>query len=555
MELGNIFALLGGLALFLYGMTMMSNGLEIVAGNRMKGILEKLTSNRFLGIGIGALITALIQSSSATTVMLVGFVNSGLIRLENAVWVIMGANIGTTMTGQLLALKITDLAPLIAFVGVVMVSFFKSQKWDGLGTVLAGLGILFIGMEMMSKAMVPLRDYQPFIDAITSFKNPIIGILAGALFTAVIQSSSASVGILQALATSGLITLPSAIYVLFGQNIGTCITAALASVGTDRNAKRTTALHLEFNIIGTIIFVAISLIFPFAKFVESLTPSNVMAQIANVHTIFNVVTTLLLLPFGKKLVELSYKLLPEGEDKSEETAYKYLNFNLFDNEYHIGSSAMANAQLFREVQHMLSVVNENARLTFELAQEYTEAKWEQINRNEVLINKLNKAIIRFTTLTLSFELPMSGTQAIGLFVKVSSDLERIGDHAMNIAERIQELSDNERQFSQEALIEMDEMNRLIQAILQAIHVNEYSEFTDIVGRVQMLENNVDRAYSMFERAQLVRLKDKKCTVENSIQYAKILTDFERMGDYCLNIAKNFEEVRSTVQSMRLLHDL
>ena len=271
MELTNIFSLLGGLALFLYGMTMMSNGLELAAGNKMKSILEKLTTNRFLGVGVGALITAIIQSSSATTVMVVGFVNAGLMQLKNAVWVIMGANIGTTITGQLIALDITALAPIIAFVGVVLIAFFKSKKLDAFGEIIAGLGILFMGMEMMSTAMIPLRDSPEFASLVANFQNPLIGILVGAVFTAIIQSSSASVGILQALAMSGVVTLPSAIYVLFGQNIGTCITSVLASIGANRNAKRTTIIHLSFNIIGTIIFVIISMVTPFASFMASLT--------------------------------------------------------------------------------------------------------------------------------------------------------------------------------------------------------------------------------------------------------------------------------------------
>ena len=344
MELSNIFSMLGGLALFLYGMNMMSNGLELAAGNKMKSILEKLTSNRILGVLVGALVTAVIQSSSATTVMVVGFVNSGLMSLTSAVWVIMGANIGTTITGQLIAINITALAPLFAFIGVAMIVFFKSKKLDAIGTVIGGLGILFIGMETMSKAMVPLRTMPEFVGLISKFQNPLIGIIVGALFTALIQSSSASVGILQALAKSGVMTLSSSIYVLFGQNIGTCITSVLASIGTSKNAKRTTIIHLSFNIIGTVIFVTISLLFPFAHLIESITPNNVAAQIANVHTIFNITTTLLLLPIGTKLVDLATKILPEDKEESEHMSLKYLDFSIFENDFHIGTSAIANTQ-------------------------------------------------------------------------------------------------------------------------------------------------------------------------------------------------------------------
>jgi phosphate:Na+ symporter len=273
MSVTDLLGLLGGLALFLYGMQMMGNGLEAAAGDRMKQILEKLTANRFLGVVVGAAITAVIQSSSATTVMVVGFVNSGMMTLRQAVWIIMGANIGTTITGQLIALDVGAIAPLFAFAGVAMVLFIKSQKKaHDIGQILAGLGILFIGMNMMSDSMLPLRESEQFISLMTTFSNPIIGILVGAVFTALIQSSSASVGILQALASSGLIGLSDAVFVLFGQNIGTCITAVLASIGTNRKAKQTTVIHLSFNIIGTIIFTTVCILTPLTTLVESFTP-------------------------------------------------------------------------------------------------------------------------------------------------------------------------------------------------------------------------------------------------------------------------------------------
>ena len=279
MTFNNLLALLGGLALFLYGMHMMSAGLEQAAGDRMKAILEKLTSNPFLGVIVGAVITAIIQSSSATTVMVVGFVNSQLMTLNQAVWIIMGANIGTTITGQLIALDASKIAPLVAILGVVMVTFMKNKKVNAFGEILAGLGILFIGMDMMKNAMVPLQQSEAFIHAMTTISNPVLAILLGAGFTALIQSSSASVGILQALAISGLIPLSSAIYIIFGQNIGTCITAVLASLGANRNAKRTTIIHLSFNIIGTIVFLIFVHLVPFVSWMETIT-TNPAAQIA-----------------------------------------------------------------------------------------------------------------------------------------------------------------------------------------------------------------------------------------------------------------------------------
>lgn len=552
MKLTNLFSMLGGLALFLYGMNMMSNGLEMAAGDKMKTILEKLTSNRILGVLVGALVTAIIQSSSATTVMVVGFVNSGLMSLTSAVWVIMGANIGTTITGQLIAIDITAIAPLIAFIGVAMIVFFKSQKLDAIGGVIGGLGILFIGMETMSSAMVPLRTMPEFVGLISKFQNPFIGILVGALFTALIQSSSASVGILQALAKSGVMTLSSSIYVLFGQNIGTCITSVLASIGTSKNAKRTTIIHLSFNIIGTVLFVTISMLFPFADLVQSLTPSNVAAQIANVHTIFNVTTTLLLLPIGTKLVDLACRILPDSEEDQQDMQLKYLDFSIFDNDYHIGISAIANTQLFNETQHMLNVANHNVKRAFELLDHYDEEKYIRLQKDEEYINYLNQQVINFTTAVISHEFQVESSQSIILFLKLSSDLERIGDHAMNIAARAQKLAKDDTHFSEDALKEIGIMESLCNNILDELIIMDYDEFKYIVDKVDVMEDNIDKTQHQFAVNQLIRLKEKKCTTENSVIYTKILTDFERIGDHGLNIAESLYHIRKIMKQLKMI---
>lgn len=552
MKLTNLFSMLGGLALFLYGMNMMSNGLEMAAGDKMKTILEKLTSNRILGVLVGALVTAIIQSSSATTVMVVGFVNSGLMSLTSAVWVIMGANIGTTITGQLIAIDITAIAPLIAFIGVAMIVFFKSQKLDAIGGVIGGLGILFIGMETMSSAMVPLRTMPEFVGLISKFQNPFIGILVGALFTALIQSSSASVGILQALAKSGVMTLSSSIYVLFGQNIGTCITSVLASIGTSKNAKRTTVIHLSFNIIGTVLFVTISMLFPFADLVQSLTPSNVAAQIANVHTIFNVTTTLLLLPIGTRLVNLACRILPDSEEDQQDMQLKYLDFSIFDNDYHIGTSAIANTQLFNETQHMLNVANHNVKRAFELLDHYDEEKYIRLQKDEEYINYLNQQVINFTTAVISHEFQAESSQSIVLFLKLSSDLERIGDNAMNIAARAQKLAKDDTHFSEDALKEIGIMESLCNNILDELIIMDYDEFKYIVDKVDVMEDNIDKTQHQFAVNQLIRLKEKKCTTENSVIYTKILTDFERIGDHGLNIAESLYHIRKIMKQLKMI---
>ena len=481
--------------------------------------------------------------------MTVGFVNAGLMRLENAVWVIMGANIGTTITGQLIAIDITALAPVIAFVGIAMIVFFKSKRMDAFGTIIGGLGILFMGMEMMSGAMSPLRNSPEFVSIVSTFENPLIGILVGAVFTAIIQSSSASVGILQALAKSGVIALPSAIYVLFGQNIGTCITAVLASIGTGRNAKRTTVIHLSFNIIGTIIFVTISLLFPFANFMESLTPGNIPAQIANVHTVFNVVTTIILLPFGKKLVDLAFIILPEKEGMEDKLSTKYLDASIFNNDYHIGTSAIASTQLFNETQNMVSVVEKNVQRAFELIINYDEDKHKELLKTEEYIDYLNKEIIQFTTTAISAEYPIEESKSIGLFLKTSGDLERVGDHAINIAQRAQKLHEEGEKFSDEALKEIVIMKDLTKNILEELNVLDREELHDIVEKVDVIEDSIDITTHEFSVNQLKRLRDKKCTVEHSALFTETLIDFERIGDHGLNIAVAFNEIKNDLTKM------
>ncbi|MEG0093873.1 MAG: Na/Pi cotransporter family protein, partial [Erysipelotrichaceae bacterium] len=423
MSISNILMLVGGLALFLYGMHMMSEGLEVAAGNRMKSILEKLTSNRFVGVAVGAIITAIIQSSSATTVMVVGFVNSSLLQLEQAVWLIMGANIGTTITGQLIALDISKIAPLFAIIGVVMVSFIKKKKVNYIGEIIAGLGILFIGMGMMSNAMIPLRDYQPFINLIANFSNPIIGILVGALFTAIIQSSSASVGILQALVLAGVLPFSSAIYVLFGQNIGTCITAVLASIGANRNAKRTTIIHLSFNIIGTVIFLIVVSFLPFTDWMMSIT-GNPAAQIANTHTVFNVVTTLALLPFGAYLAKLAKIILPLKPEESEDED----NFSMsYINENNIGTVAIALSTLRNEVALMMSIARKNVIRSFDVIIKGNEEKMTKIVDSENRIDMMNYEISKYMARASSLDMNTHDAMLCNSLFKLSSDIERIGD--------------------------------------------------------------------------------------------------------------------------------
>ncbi|MBS6955984.1 MAG: Na/Pi cotransporter family protein [Enterocloster asparagiformis] len=533
-----ILSLLGGLALFMYGMQMMSNNLEAVAGNRMKQILERLTANRFLGVLVGAGITALIQSSSATTVMTVGFVNSGLMTLKQAVWIIMGANVGTTITGQLIALDIGALAPLIAFVGVMLLIFVKNKKVQHVGGIVAGIGVLFIGMGMMSDAMVPLRDNQSFIRLMTKFSNPVIGILAGAVFTAMIQSSSASVGILQALAMGGVIQLHSAVFVLFGQNIGTCITALLASVGTNRNAKRTTLIHLMFNVIGTVLFVSLCIVTPFTDWMVALTPGNPVAQIANVHTVFNLTTTLLLMPFGSLLVKLAVKLLPDRDTRVMDADQWFEG--LMASKHVLGVSTLAIAQIGGEIRQMLETASQNVGDSFQ-AVEGRQGGIEDIETREDELDLWNVRLSQKISKVLVLDQTPRDILTLNNMFSIIGNIERIGDHAMNLAEYARTISEKNLGFSETAKGEIKTMEGICaeaMGILLAASKGEHVE----LARAEALEQQIDDTTVQFRQNQIDRMRVGHCNVESSILYAEMLTDYERIGDHVLNIAQAYAAI-------------
>ena len=538
MQVSDFLNLLGGLALFLFGMQMMSNGLEAAAGNRMQKILERLTSNRFLGVLVGAGITALIQSSSATTVMVVGFVNSGMMTLKQAVWIIMGANIGTTITGQLIALDIGAIAPLLAFLGVATAMFIKNKQIQHYGHIVAGLGILFIGMEFMSSAMVPLRESPVFVNMVTKFSNPLVGILTGTVFTAIIQSSSASVGILQALALSGVIGLPSAVYVLFGQNIGTCITAILASIGTNRNAKRTTIIHLMFNIIGTIIFTLVCMTTPLTTLVASFTPDNAAAQIANMHTLFNVTTTLLLIPFGTQLADLAVRILPEHPSEKEEGFHlKYITPIAHARENQIGASSIAVHNVGNELARMAEMVTKNISESFTSIQKGSTEYLDSVSQREEYVDFLNKEISSYiSTILTQEENSKDSPVIISAFFKICGNLERISDHAMNICEYSKRMEEEHRSFSDMAVVEIENMkNTCLEAMSYFKTMEPFSPET--LDKLAVLEQKIDNMTDNYRENQINRMKVKECAHEASILYSEMLTDFERIGDHALNIAE------------------
>lgn len=532
--------LLGGLALFLYGMQMMSSGLEAAAGNKMKGILEKLTASRVKGVLVGAGITAVIQSSSATTVMVVGFVSAGLMSLSQAVGVIMGANIGTTVTGQLIALDISAAAPLIAFVGVVLTVFIKREKLRHIGGIVAGLGVLFIGMDMMSGAMEPLQDSEVFVRVVTNFDNPVIGILVGAGFTALIQSSSASVGILQALAVGGLIGLPQAVYVLFGQNIGTCITAVLAAIGTKTDAKRTTIIHLMFNIFGTMMFTLICMATPFVAFMESLTPGNGAAQIANVHTVFNVVTTLVLLPFGGQMAKIAVRILPEGEEEAIQS-HRLLYLEPIDGRknHQMGQLSISIGQLHSEVQRMLQMTAENVRDAFDDVLSGTAEHFDEISGREAYLDYLDQEISKYIAKVIPLEMSAEDSRRVSGYFRIVENLERIGDHGMNIADHAAVIAKESVRLTGAAMKEVRIMKHLALDALHLLQESAGAPNEDMLVSVAKKEQQIDDMSRTFRDAQIQRMKEGACSAEAGILFSEMVTDFERIGDHALNIAESY----------------
>ena len=541
MQISDFIGLLGGLALFLYGMNMMSTGLEAAAGDKMKSILEKLTSNRILGVAVGAVVTAIIQSSSATTVMVVGFVNSGLMTLNQAVWVIMGANIGTTITGQLVALDVGAIAPLVCFAGVAIITFMKNPRLHHWASIAAGLGMLFIGMDMMSASMAPLRDSELFVNIVSTFSNPLVGIIVGAVFTALIQSSSASVGILQALAMSGVIHMDTAIFVLFGQNIGTCITSVLASIGTSRAAKRTTYIHLMFNLIGTALFTIIAIAFPLVPFIEKLSPGDVTKQIANTHTIFNICTTLLLLPLGNYMAKLTYKILPiVPEETPTEMHLQYLDDAALMNSGSTGSSMLHISMLKQEVLRMLSMAKEAVVMGYDAVMNNDSSKLAEAEKLEEYLDYLNKEISHFISHSIPYENNDTVSTAMSRYYNIVGNIERIGDHANNIINYTGMMQEQHIAFSKDALSQLGAMKAVS---LEAIErLEDATQPGTLVPDVSVLEDAMDDMTVRFRQNHLDRMKSGTCTAEACILFNELLTDFERIGDHALNIAEQMKKL-------------
>lgn len=544
MEVTTVFSLLGGLGLFLFGIKTMGDGLEQAAGSKMKRLLEALTRNKFTAVLVGLLVTAVIQSSSATTVMVVGFVNAGLLSLSKAIGVIMGANIGTTVTSLMLSVKL-NFGILFTAVGAICQLAGNRSSFKLLGQIMMGLGILFVGMDAMTAAMEPLRDWQGFRDMMELAKNPLVGVLAGAGVTALLQSSSASVGILQALAATGAISLQASLFILFGQNIGTCVTALLASVGANRTAKRAAVVHLLFNVIGAALFIVLALVLPLASWIETLAGANLRLQIAFAHIIFNVVTTLLLLPLSGLLERLAY-LVVRGEDKQQESMrLEYFDARLFS------TPPVAVQQLFREVQRMADIVAVNYRFAMQYYFAPKDLAVDEFDNREQVIDYLNAEITQNLIELKGLNLRADDIRLVGSLFHVVNDLERIGDHSMNIVEIGSARKKEKLRFSGKAEREIEELSGIVTSMLdKSIHIVK-RQITDveIIGEVIELESQVDKLCEALADHHVDRVKNKKCTPRNGMLYLDMLNNLERIADHADNLASS---VKSDHRENRLL---
>ncbi|MGN0592548.1 MAG: Na/Pi cotransporter family protein [Ruminococcus sp.] len=560
MDIFSIITLLGGLAFFLYGMNVMSAGLEKLAGSKLEGILRKMTSNPFKSLVLGVGITMAIQSSSAVTVMLVGLVNSGIMQLSQTIGVLFGSNIGTTITAWLLTLSGIDgdntfmkllkpdsFAPILALIGVIMIMAAKHMKTKDIGRILTGFAILFTGMTFMSNSVAPLKESEAFASLLTAFQNPILGVAAGAIITCIIQSSSASVGILQAISMTGQLTYGMSIPIIMGQNIGTCVTALISSIGVNRNARRVAVIHVSFNCIGTLLILPIYLL---CDWLIGFTFTDMAIDhmgIAVVHTVFNVLTTLILLPFSKLLEKLAYKLIREKDEEKEE--------NILLDERLLNTPAVA-IEACRSTTVRMAELSRNTILkSIALQFRYDEHEAESISQMEHEIDtyedKLNAYLVRISKHSIS----SADSKTVSKMLHCIGNFERIGDHALNLMQSAKEIHDKGIHFSSDAV---REIRVLTDALTQTINL-AFDAFKDdnlnLAHQVEPLEEVIDTLNIELKNRHIKRLQNNACTVELGYIYQDLLTNIERVSDHCSNIAGCLIEIDEKQDIHAYLHDL
>ncbi|MDR0879204.1 MAG: Na/Pi cotransporter family protein [Clostridioides sp.] len=525
--------ILGGLGLFLYGMTLMGDALQRAAGNKLKQVVEFLTSNVVSGVLVGTVVTGIIQSSSATTVMVVGFVNAGIMSLQQAIGVIMGANIGTTVTAQLVSFNMDGLAPLALGIGIIFYLFSSSDKVKSTAEILIGFGILFTGMSFMENSVAPLAKFPAFTNALLYFgKNPVLGVICGFAITGIIQSSGASMGMLIALSSQGILPLTAALPILYGDNIGTCVTSLISSIGASRNARRAAVMHLCFNIIGTILFMVV-LNRPISIIVTHLDPTNTARQLANAHTLFNLTNVIILLPFTKYIVKLATKLVPikENEEEEHSTSTKYLDERMIETP----SFALSNTVL--EVVRMGGKAEKTFKSAMSAILTYSEEDNRKAFEYEKTVNKLQKDILNYILKLSQSHLNDEERSMVNSLYHVVNDIERISDHAENIAELASDCRKNHVDFSDTAITELKEIyGKTLNNLDCSFEALKNMDFS-LARQVLATEEEVNVLEKRYRNAHINRLNEGSCTIDAGIVFLDMLTNIERISDHCKNISR------------------
>lgn len=534
MSISIVLTMAGGLGLFLFGMDLMSESIEKVAGAKLRRILEIFTSNRFMGMIVGIIFTGIVQSSSACTVMVVSFVNSGLMNLYQAAGVIFGANIGTTVTSQLVSFNLSEIAPLILLAGVVIMMFCKKQSIKKIAEVVIGFGILFVGLSTMSQAMEGMKNVPAVVNMLQSLKNPFLATLVGMVLTAVIQSSSVTVSIVLLLASQGLLALPITLYIILGCNIGSCATALLASMSGKKDAKRAALIHFLFNVIGTVIIYIVLLVAeePVVNMIHAISHDNARF-VANAHTIIKVFQVLILFPFSNQIVKLACMCVP-GEDKKisyrENYQLKYIGEKVVFN------PATAVVEVIKELERMADLANENLNRAMNALITLDEEDIEEVYQVEKNINFLNHAITDYLVKINQTTLPIEDQKSLGALFHVVNDIERIGDHAENVADAARQRREEGVNISRDAQHEMGEMldmvNKIIQYAIEMFVKSDEQHMQDVIA----LEDRVDRKEKELQRAHVERLTRGECTPEAGMIFSDVVSGLERVADHATNIA-------------------
>lgn len=561
MDLFDLLAMIGGLALFLYGMNLLGDGLSKVSGGRLEKILEKLTSNPIKAVLLGAGVTAVIQSSSATTVMVVGFVNSGVMKLSQTIGIIMGANIGTTITSWILSLsgiessnffirllKPTSFSPVLAIIGVAFLLFSKKERKRDIGMILIGFAILMFGMDTMSSAVKPLADVPEFTGILTAFSNPLLGMLAGMVLTAIIQSSSASVGILQALCMTGSVTFGTALPIIMGQNIGTCITAILSGIGASKNAKRAALVHLYFNLIGTavfmIVFYSVNAFVHFSFLQDVANP----AGIAVVHSIFNICATFVLLPFSKGLEKLAYLTIRDDKEEVVLESRAERDFKLLDPRF-LETPGFAVEECRLVARNMAEYTKESLFTAMELITKYDKKKAQFVQDLENEIDRYEDELGTYMVKLSQKPLSERDSHTLSIILHCLSDFERISDHAVNVMKSAKEMYEKELSFSKKAVDELAVYTQAVKDMVEMAFCIFREENNQDVVLVEPLEEVVDYLKAELKQRHIKRLQKGKCTIEMGFILSDIITSYERVSDHCSNIAVCITEVKEDEYDM------